>query len=505
MRKIREILRLKWSAQLSNRAIATSCAISRSTVADCLERAASAGLTWPLPDELDDSALEQRLFPSVVCSEVVRSSPDWSLVQKEMKRKGTTLALLWDEYKAAHPQGYQYSQYCKLYRDFLHRVDCCMRQNYVPGEKLFVDYSGQTVPLTNPDTGEVKAAQVFVAVMGASSYTYAEATLTQSLPDWLASHVRAFRFFGGLPVIVVPDNLRSGVSKPCRYEPELNPAYAKLAEHYNLAVIPARVRKPKDKAKAEAGVQLVQRWILAVLRHRTFFSLDEINEAISVLLTKLNEKPFKKVSGSRKSLFAELDKPALSQLPLIHYQYAEWLRVRLGMNYHVQIDEHFYSAPHHLRKEKIDARLTTHSVELFHKNKRVASHLRSYQRGYTTVSEHMPKAHREYAEWTPERLVKWATQTGEATAQLVNSILTGLVHPQQGFNSCLGIISLSKKYGCDRMEAASKRAIAIGGISYKSVKSILANGFDTKPLPGVPVPETPPVTHENIRGSEYFH
>ena len=505
MRKIREILRLKWSAQLSNRAIASSCVISRSTVADCLERASSAGLTWPLPDELDDSALEQRLFPTVVCSETVRSSPDWSLVQKEMKRKGTTLALLWDEYKSAHPQGYQYSQYCKLYRDSLRRVDCCMRQNYVPGEKLFVDYSGQTVPLTNPDTGEVKTAQVFVAVMGASSYTYAEATLSQSLPDWLASHVRAFRFFGGLPVIVVPDNLRSGVSKPCRYEPELNPAYAKLAEHYNLAVIPARVRKPKDKAKVEAGVQLVQRWILAVLRHRTFFSLDEINEAISVLLTKLNEKPFKKVSGSRKSLFAELDKPALAPLPLIHYQYAEWLRVRLGMNYHVQIDEHFYSAPHHLRKEKIDARLTNHSVEFFHKNKRVAAHLRSYQRGYTTVSEHMPKAHREYAEWNPERLVKWAAQTGEATAQLVNSILTGLVHPQQGFNSCMGIISLSKKYGCDRTEAASKRAIAIGGISYKSMKSILANGFDMKPLPGVPVPATPPVTHENLRGSEYFH
>ena len=247
MRKIREILRLKWSAQHSNRAIAKSCAIARSTVAECLERAANVGLSWPLADGLDDAALEQRLYPPVVCSDAVRLLPDWSLVQKEMKRKGTTLALLWDEYKAARPEGYQYSQYCKLYRDFLGRVDCCMRQNYVAGEKLFVDYSGQTVPLANPITGEVTSAQVFVAVMGASSYTYAEATMTQSLPDWLASHVRAFRFFGGLPAIVVPDNLRSAVSKPCRYEPELNPAYAELADHYNLAVIPARVRKPKDK------------------------------------------------------------------------------------------------------------------------------------------------------------------------------------------------------------------------------------------------------------------
>jgi len=505
MRKIREILRLKWSAQLSNRAIATSCAIARSTVAECLERATSAGLSWPLPDGLDDTALERRLYPPVVCADTVRLLPDWSLVQKEMKRKGTTLALLWDEYKADTPEGYQYSQYCKLYRDFLGRIDCCMRQTYVPGEKLFVDYSGQTVPLTNTETGEITSAQVFVAVMGASSYTYAEATMTQSLPDWLGSHVRAFRFFGGLPAIIVPDNLRSAVSKPCRYEPDLNPAYAELATHYHLAVIPARVRKPKDKAKAEAGVQLVQRWILAVLRHRTFFSLDEINKAISGLLPKLNAKPFKKVSGSRASLFAELDKPALAPLPLIHYQYAEWLQVRLGMNYHVQIDEHFYSAPHHLRKEKLDARLTTHTVEFFHKNKRVASHLRSYQRGYTTLTEHMPKAHQEYAEWTPERLVNWAAQTGEATAKVVDGILTGLVHPQQGFNSCLGIISLSKKYGSDRTEAASKRAIAIGGISYKSMKSILANGFDTKPLPEASPPVILPIEHQNIRGGGYYH
>jgi transposase len=503
MRKIREVLRLKWASKLSNRAIANACLLARSTVAECLERATNAGLSWPLPD-LDDTALERLLYPPVVCSDAARPQPDWSLVQKEMKRKGMTLSLLWDEYKVGNPDGYQYSQYCKLYREFLGRVDCCMRQSYVAGEKLFVDYSGQTVPLTDPETGEVKQAQVFVAVMGASSYTYAEATMTQSLPDWLGSHVRAFRFFGGLPAIVVTDNLRSGVSKPCRYEPQLNPSYAELANHYNVAVIPARVRKPKDKAKAEAGVQLVQRWILAALRHRTFFSLDEVNEAIAELLTRLNVKPFKKVSGSRASLFAELDKPALRPLPLIHYQYAEWRPVRLGMNYHVQIDEHFYSAPHQLRNEKLDARLTTTSVEFFHRNQRVAAHQRSYKRGYTTLGEHMPKAHREYAEWTPERLARWASETGEATGKVVEAILSGLVHPQQGFNSCLGIISLSRKYGSDRVEAASKRALAIGGVSYTSMKSILANGLDSKPLPERALAKEP-VVHSNIRGNSYYH
>jgi transposase len=379
-----------------------------------------------------------------------------------------------------------------------------MRQCHVAGEKLFVDYSGQTVPLTDPETGEVREAQVFVAVMGASSYTYAEATMSQSLPDWLGSHVRAFQFFGGLPAIVVPDNLRSAVSKPCRYEPQLNPSYQELATHYNVAVIPARVRKPKDKAKVEAGVQLVQRWILAALRHRTFFSLDEVNEAIAGLLTRLNAKPFRKISGSRESLFAELDKPALAPLPLIQYQYAEWRQVRLGMNYHVQLDEHYYSAPHQLRNEKLDARLTVSSVEFFHKNKRVASHQRTSKRGYTTVGEHMPKAHREYAEWTPERLVNWASKNGEATAKLVETILSGLVHPQQGFNSCLGVISLSKKYGSDRVEAASKRALAIGGVSYKSMKSILVNGLDSKPLPEH-VPAKEPVLHPNIRGNSYYN
>jgi len=505
MRKIRELLRLKWTSQLSNRTIAHSCSIARSTVADCLKRASSAGLSWPLPDNLDDAALERMLYPPVVAPETARHPPDWSLLQKEMLKKGVTLALLWDEYKSSDPSGFQYSQFCKLYREFVARIDCCMRQCHVAGEKLFVDYCGQTASLTDPKTGVVKPVQVFVAVMGASSYTYAEATLTQSLSDWLGSHVRAFKFLGGLPVIVVPDNLRSAVSKPCRYEPKLNRSYSDLATHYNVAVMPARVRKPKDKAKVEAGVQLVQRWILAALRNRIFFSLDELNQAIAELLTRLNAKPFRKISGSRESLFAELDQPALAPLPASHYQYADWETVRLGINYHVQIGDHFYSAPYKLRSEILDARLTALSVELFFNNKRVASHQRNDKRGYTTLAEHMPKAHREYAEWTPERLINWAAETGTATSKLVETILARTVHPQQGFLSCMGIISLSKKYGKDRLEAACKRALAIGGTSYTSVKSILLNGLDSKPLPGEAPPSRPSVIHPNIRGNGYYH
>jgi transposase len=491
-------------SQISNREIAKSCSIARSSVAECLKRASTASLSWPLPEDLDDIQLDSLLYPPVVVSEAVRVQPDWSLLQKEMRKKGVTLALLWDEYKTSHQGGFQYSHFCKLYRDFVGRTDCCMRQCHVAGEKLFVDYCGQTVPLTDPKTGVVKQVQVFVGVMGASSYTYAEATLTQSLPDWLGSHVRAFIFLGGLPVIVVPDNLRSAVSKPCRYEPKLNPSYQDLAEHYNVAVIPARVRKPRDKAKAEAGVQLVQRWIIAALRNRTFFSLDELNQAIYGLLTRLNAKPFRKISGSRENLFAELDKPALAPLPTTHYQYADWKSVRLGINYHVQIEDHFYSAPHQLKGEILNARISVLSVELFLKSKRVACHRRSSKRGYTTATEHMPKAHREYAEWTPERLINWAAETGGSTAKLVETILAGKVHPQQGFLSCMGVISLSRKYGKERVEAASKRALFIGGTSYTSLKSILVNGLDSKPLP-VQEPSKEAVMHPNIRGKAYYH
>lgn len=504
MRKITEILRLKLSSQLSNRTIAKICSVARSTVAECVVRAKNAGLTWPLPEDLDDTCLERLLYPPIVTSEAAKVQPKWPLLQKEMQKKGVTLALLWDEYKESEPGGYMYSQFAKLYRDFLGRVDCCMRQCHRAGDKLFVDYCGQTVPLTDPKTGMVAQVQVFVAVLGASSYAFAEATLSQKLSDWLESHVRAFMFFGGLPKIVVPDNLRSGVTKACRYEPHLNRSYLELSNFYDIVVIPARSRKPKDKGKVEAGVQLVQRWILASLRNRTFFSLDELNQAIAGLLTRLNAKPFRKISGSRESLFLELDKPALDPLPAVHYEFASWEYVRLGNDYHVQIGEHFYSAPYQLIKETLDSRLTESTVEFFHKHKRVASHVRVHEKGQTTVTEHMPRAHQEFASWTPERLLNWAAEIGESTSMLAHAIFATKANPLQGVNACMGLVSLFNKYGNERLEAASKRALAIGSNSYTSLKSILVNNLDSKPLSGQAPPRTP-IMHSNVRGTGYYH
>lgn len=506
VRTIKEVLRLKWSCGLGRRAISKSCGIARSTVDEYTKRARQAGLSWPLPADLDDTALEHLLYPPVVVSESPRPLPVWEDVHRELARKSVTLMLLWDEYKAQYPDGYQYSFFAELYRAYAKKLDICMRQVHLAGEKLFLDYCGQTVPVIDQSTGEVHNCQIFVAVLGASNYTYAEATYTQGLPDWIGSHVRALRFFGGVPEILTPDNLLSGVTKPCRYEPGINRTYQELAVHYGVAVIPARVRKPKDKSKVEAGVLLVQRWILAALRNRTFFSLRELNAAIRELLERLNNRPFKKLSGSRRSRFLEIDKPALRPLPAVPFEFAEWMiKKRLGIDYHVEIYDHYYSAPYQLRKEYVDVRLTESLVEIFFHSKRVASHIRSYVKGgYTTVAEHMPKAHRDYAEWTPERLVRWASGIGKSTSDLVAAILSKKIHPQQGFRSCLGIISLSKNFGKERVEAACTRALAIGGTSLGSVKSILQASLDKKPLPE-PKRAAPTIVHSNIRGREYYN
>lgn len=505
MRQIREVLRQKWALGLSNRQIATGCGISRPTVGEYLKRAERAGLSWPLPDGLDDTALEAKLFPPAVTVPAgERAEPDWAAVHRELKRKGVTLTLLWDEYKAANPDGYQYSWFCEHYRAWLGKIDVVMRQDHRAGEKLFVDYAGQTVEIIDRDTGEVRQAQIFVGVLGASNYTFAEATLSQRLPDWIGSHVRAFAYFGAVPAIVVPDNLKSGVHRAHRYEPELNPTYAEMGHHYGVAIIPARSAKPRDKAKAENGVLVIER-LLARLRKRTFFSLGELNAAIAELLEELNAKPFQKLPGSRKSLFETLERPAMRSLPLSAYEYAEWKKVRVNIDYHVAIDKHYYSVPYQLVKEELDARIAANTVELFYKGKRVASHRCSAHPGrHTTVTAHMPKAHRDYAEWTPERLVRWAEETGKATAKLVETILTSRPHPQHGFRACLGIMRLGKTYGEVRLEAASRRAVAIGACSYKSVESILKNGLDKKPLPATTI-ESPAIDHDNLRGPDYYH
>jgi len=411
---------------------------------------------------------------------------------------------LWQEYKEQHPEGYQYSQFCGLYRRYRAKLDYCMRQDHRGGEKLFVDY-GEGLSLIDAQTHEPIRTELFVAVWGASNYTFAEATLSQQLPDWIGSHVRTLAALGGVPQVVVPDNLKAAVSRAHRYEPTLNRTYAELAQHYGVAIVPARAARPRDKAKVEVGVQVVERWILACLRHHTFFSLLELNTALAGLLVPLNQRPFKKLPGSRQSVFESLDRPALRPLPAQPYEYAEWKLVRVNIDYHVEVDGHYYSVPYSLVKQQLEARLSAQVVEVFHKGKRVASHQRSPLKGrHSTVAAHMPKAHQYYAEWTPQRLVLWAAKTGEATARVVETILTSRPHPQQGFRACLGIMRLGQRYGEGRLEAACRRAIGIGACSYKSIESILKHDLDQQPLPGQPT-AAPVITHDNIRGAQYYH
>jgi transposase len=480
MRKIKEVLRLKFENHLPVRQIAKSCGIGKSTVQEYLDRAQKANLTWPLAPELDDAALENLLFPPQdPFPQENRQMPPMEEIHREKKRKGVTLQLLWHEYKEGNPEGYQYSQFCELYRQWVEKLDVCLRQEYRAGEKLFVDYAGQTLPIHDPFTGQTREAYLFVATLGASNYTFAEATWTQDLPSWIQSHVRAFEFFNGVAEILVPDNLKSGVTHPCRYEPDINPTYLDLAEYYGTVVIPARVRKARDKAKVESAVLIAERWVLAALRNHRFFSLAEVNQAIAEKLKELNNRKFQKLDTTRKELFENLDRPALKPLPPTPYEYADWKKAKVNIDYHIEVDGHYYSVPYQLVKESVEVRFTSTTVEVLFKNRRVASHPRSYrQGGFTTLKEHMPKAHQQYLEWTPSRIIRWAAQTGPHTEKLVTRILESKPHPQQGFRSCLGIIRLGKQYSPDRLEAACTYALSIHGFSYKSVQSILKNGLD---------------------------
>ena len=353
-----------------------------------------------------------------------------------MKEPGVTLHLLWEEYRDLSPDGYQRTQYYELYYQWRKKLDLSLRQTHEFGKKLFVDYAGQTVPVHDPSSGEVKQTQVFVSVLGASNYTYAEATWSQGLPDWIGSHTRAFEFYGGVPEIIVPDNLKSGVSKACRYEPDLNPSYRDMASHYGVTVIPARVRKPKDKAKVEVAVQIVERWILASLRNRKFFSLEELNGTIAGLLEKLNNRPFKKLEGSRSSQFESYERKTLKPLPLVPYSFARWKKARVNVDYHIELEGHYYSVPYKLVKEVVELRYTGATVEVFHHNERVASHLIDHHKGrHTTVKEHMPKSHRQYLEWSPSRILDWAGNIGENTRTVIETILNSRQHPEQGYRS----------------------------------------------------------------------
>lgn len=507
MRKIREVLRLKWITGSSDRQIAKSCNIARSTVQEYLNRAQRAGLTWPIANELDDASLEDLLYPKSPLKPFNRAPmPPMDYLHRELRRKSVTLQLLWYEYKQEHPDGYQYSFFCEQYRNWVKKLDPPLRQKYLAGEKMFVDFAGQTMDIVDSATGEIAKAHIFIAVLGASNYTYAEAVSSESLPCWINAHIHTFEYFAGVPQIIVPDNLKAGVTNPCRYEPDINPTYQDLAQHYGTTVIPTRPGKPRDKAKAESAVLVAERWILAALRNHTFFSLAELNRAIDEKLHDLNHRQFKKLDTTRKKLYESVDKPALKTLPLLRYEYAEWKKARVNIDYHVEVDRHFYSVPYQLVREQVDIRLTPTTVEVLFKNCRVASHKRSYGLGgFTTLKEHMPKSHQRYLEWTPSRVIKWAGKTGPNTEKLVTRILENRPHPEQGFRSALGIVRLGKHYTPQRVEKASIRALAIGACSYKSVKSILKNGLDKQPLLFQHPEEAQNPAHDNIRGRDYYH
>jgi transposase len=507
MRKIKEVLRLHFALGLTQDQIAGSCNIAQATVHRYLERAAAAQLSWPLPADCDDRRLEELLFPSRPGWEPdrMRPMPDLAAIQQQLQsNKHVTLQLLWEEYREQNPAGYGYSRFCQLYEAWRRQQAVVLRQEYRAGEKMFVDWAGATIPMEDRETGECQPACLFVAVLGASSYTFAYAAPNQTLPHWIECHVRAFEFFSGTPKLVVPDNARTAVDRSCRYEPDVNRSYQEMASHYGVAVLPTRPYKPRDKAKVENAVLVAERWIIAALRHCKFFNLAELNEAIAELLERLNRRPFRKRSGSRASLFAEIDRPALQPLPIQRYEFAQWKTVRANIDYHVEIDRHLYSVPYQLTGQQLEARFTATTVEIFHRGVRVASHVRSYTPyRASTITEHRPKSHQAHLEWTPSRLIHWAEGVGPATAKVVTVILENKPHPEMGYRACLGILRLAKTYSPQRLEAASQRALLLEACSYNSLKSILSRSLDRQATLESS-PDKPGPKHRNIRGGEYY-
>lgn len=503
MRTIREILRLHLEHGLSQRAIARACAVSPTTVGDHVDRIKQAGLDWPALVALDDSSLKTVLFPEGGAPPR-RPLPDFDYLRTEMKRKGVTLQLLWEEYRAIHPDGYGRTQFFDLYRKHSKTIEPVMRFEHKAGEKLFVDFSGDTPSYVDRETGEVISVELFVAVLGASSRTYALAVASQQLPDWIRAHIGAFEYFGGVPEVIVPDQLKSGVKTSCRYDPEINPVYSELCAHYGVVVIPARPLEPRDKAKVENGVLIAQRRILAVLRNRTFFSLLEINEAIAVELEKLNNRPMQGIGKSRNELFAELDRPALKALPPERFQLREWKKAKVNIDYHVAVHGSFYSVPYTLIGKEVEVCLTITTVEVLHDGKRVASHLRTQKKGvYVTVHEHRPHSHKDHLEWTPERMKHWGESVGIQTGAMIEAIIKGVVHAEHAYRRCLGLLRLAKKYGNERLELACERALKLKAIGYQSVKNILDKGLESADLPEQDELQVP-LEHANVRGSVYY-
>jgi transposase len=503
MRTSREIVRQKWLLGRAHRAIAESVGVSVGAVSLALSRASAAGLTWETVEALDDTELERQLYPSVVES-TERPEPDCVWIHRERRRPSVTLELLHHEYLERHPNGLRYTTFCDRYRDWLGRRGLVMRQVHVAGDKAFVDYSGKKAQIIDGSTGEVIEVELFVAVLGASNFTYAEASYTQRGADWIASHVRALEYFGGAPAALVPDQLKSGVTRACLYEPDVQRTYQELAQHYATTVLPARPAHPRDKAKVEVAVQIAQRWLLARVRDQVFHSLGELNTRLRELLVDLNARVMRRYGKSRRDLFEQMERAALRPLPATRFEYAEWRKARVNIDYHVAIDGHLYSVPHRLAHEEVEARIVTDVVEIFHRRVRVAAHPRSHVKGgFTTLTEHMPSAHRAHAEWTPSRILEWAGKVGAATRDLCEAILADRPHPEQGFRSCLGILRLGKRYGEVRLEAACNRALRVRARSYRHVESILKNGLDR--VATTDEQTTLSLTHENVRGRDYYH
>lgn len=506
MRSTKEILRLKHEVGLKNRQIARSLKISHTTVQKYLDEAEVAGVSWPL-SEGDESLLEDMLYQAKRQEgKPERGLPEMSYIHRELSRKSVTLYLLWEEYREAHPEGYGYTQFCEYYKRWRSHLEPALRQRYCAGEKVFVDWAGQTIPVIDQAAGQVNQAVLFVGAMGASNYTFAEAFENRQLASWLDAHVHMYEFFGGVTEITVPDNEKTGVTKACRYEPKLHESYRDLAKHYGTVIIPARPREPQDKSKVETAVQNAERRILAALRNRTFFSIGELNEAIREELQKLNNRPFQKMDGSRSRLFDELDRPALKPLPTTRYEKSEWKKAKVNIDYHVQVDWHNYSVPYKYIHQTVDVRMTRQMIEVLCQDKRIAAHRRSYKKGgFTTDSAHMPKSHQKHTGWSPARLISWAEgDVGEYAGKVVNQIMKDKPHPEMGYRSCLGLMRLGKVYGKDRLEAACRRAWLLEVSSYQSIKSMLSTGMDTQPVPNAAMPESP-VVHKNLRGPIYYN
>jgi transposase len=506
MRRLREILRLSLERGLPQRAVAEALGIGTGTVSEYLGRARVAGVAWPIPEELqDDDKLETRVFGPKREGDSGRGELDVAFVHEELRRPGVTLSLLWQEYLAANSGGYRYSQFCEHYHRYRKRLSPVMRQVHRAGEKAFVDFAGKKPSVVDPGTGEMRAVELFVGVLGASSYIYAEAAERQDLTNWIGLNVRMVEAFGGSPAVFVPDNLKSAVTGPCRYEPEVNRTYREMATHYGAVVIPARAYKPRDKAKVEQSVLLAERWILASLRNRTFFSLAELNAAIREKVTELNGRVMKRMGVSRRELYEKYDRPALKPVPAVRYEMAVWKECGVNIDYHVEFEHNLYSVPNALVGQRVEVRATARCVEIFLRSSRVASHARLSFRGQvSTESSHMPAAHRAHKEWTPSRLIAWAEKTGPDTGHVVAEILRSRPHPEQGYRACLGLMRLSRTHGEERLEAACRRAKRLGAESYGTVKNILKSGLDRHELP--PEGKAPSLLpdHENIRGAACY-